>query len=234
MEDTIGDFWRMVSELSISTIVMISEVKLEYDAISFWPLTTESFTWNFLSDWRRAAQMSAVLGWRWNRIRSHSCQIHAERIVSVLHTPRIQCYQFQNQRHNKSDTIPIQRMANGRRWSAGSNAWHAGAGRSGTIGAQQHQFRSVGTDCCSLQVSAKQHFRIEINQLRHHSNIFIRSSHGTDRSSIFVTLCILVQQLRLEKKVDCCTVVRKLRSQRSQFLNSYVSQIAMTAVNCQI
>lgn len=51
----------------------------------------------------------------------------------------------------------------------------------------------------------------------------IRSSHGTDRSSIFVTLCILVQQLRLEKKVDCCTVVRKLRSQRSQFLNSYVS-----------
>lgn len=26
MEDTIGDFWRMISEQSISTIVMISEV----------------------------------------------------------------------------------------------------------------------------------------------------------------------------------------------------------------
>lgn len=48
-------------------------------------------------------------------------------------------------------------------------------------------------------------------------------SLGTDRSSIFVTLCILVQQLRLEKKVDVCTVVRKLRSQRSQFLSTYVS-----------
>lgn len=51
----------------------------------------------------------------------------------------------------------------------------------------------------------------------------IRSSLGTDRSSMFVTLYILVQQLRLEKKVDVCTFVRKLRSQRSQFLSTYVS-----------
>lgn len=38
-----------------------------------------------------------------------------------------------------------------------------------------------------------------------------------------MTLCILVQQLRLEKKVDICTIVRKLRTQRPQFLNTYVS-----------
>lgn len=56
-------------------------------------------------------------------------------------------------------------------------------------------------------------------------------SLGTDRSSIFVTLCILVQQLRLEKKVDVCTVVRKLRSQRSQFLSTYVSDDFHSLIN---
>lgn len=52
---------------------------------------------------------------------------------------------------------------------------------------------------------------------------FQSNSKGTDRSSIFVAMSILVQQLRLEKKVDICTVVRKLRSQRPQMIDSYVS-----------
>lgn len=66
---------------------------------------------------------------------------------------------------------------------------------------------------------------IETSKLNENLRIFYLffSSLGTDRSSIFVTLCILVQQLRLEKKIDVCTVVRKLRSQRPQFLNTFVS-----------
>lgn len=48
-------------------------------------------------------------------------------------------------------------------------------------------------------------------------------SLGTERSSIYVAMCILVQHLRTEKKVDMCTVARKLRSQRSTMLDTYVS-----------
>lgn len=32
MEETIGDFWRMISEQSISTIVMISEVREQMES----------------------------------------------------------------------------------------------------------------------------------------------------------------------------------------------------------
>lgn len=50
---------------------------------------------------------------------------------------------------------------------------------------------------------------------------FVINSKGTDRSSIFVAMSILVQQLRLEKKVDICTLVRKLRAQRLGIIDSY-------------
>lgn len=53
------------------------------------------------------------------------------------------------------------------------------------------------------------------------NHIFIFSL-GTDRSSIFIVMCILVQQLRVEKKIDICSTVRKLRSQRNLLIDSYV------------
>lgn len=52
---------------------------------------------------------------------------------------------------------------------------------------------------------------------------FFFNSLGTERSSIYVAMCILVQHLRTEKKVDICTTTRKLRSQRNMVLDSYVS-----------
>lgn len=58
---------------------------------------------------------------------------------------------------------------------------------------------------------------------------FINVSHhifskGTDRSSIFVAMCVLVQQLRLEKRVDIRVTTQKLRTQRARMIdlvNSY-------------
>uniref|UniRef100_A0A1B0DE13 protein-tyrosine-phosphatase n=1 Tax=Phlebotomus papatasi TaxID=29031 RepID=A0A1B0DE13_PHLPP len=44
---------------------------------------------------------------------------------------------------------------------------------------------------------------------------------GSDRSSIFVAMCFLVEQLRAEKRVDICTTVRKLRSQRNAMIDTY-------------
>lgn len=48
---------------------------------------------------------------------------------------------------------------------------------------------------------------------------------GSDRSSMFVGLSILVQQLRVERRVDIFTVTRKLRSQRQSMISTYVSYL---------
>jgi protein-tyrosine phosphatase len=54
-------------------------------------------------------------------------------------------------------------------------------------------------------------------------SMVVHCSLGSDRSSMFVGLNILVQQLRIEKRVDIFTVTRKLRSQRNGLINSFVS-----------
>lgn len=48
-------------------------------------------------------------------------------------------------------------------------------------------------------------------------------SFGAERSSMFVGLSILVQQLRVEKRVDIFTTVRKLKSQRQEMISTFVS-----------
>ncbi|CAH0562390.1 unnamed protein product [Brassicogethes aeneus] len=53
------------------------------------------------------------------------------------------------------------------------------------------------------------------------ASMVVHCNLGSDRSSMFVGLTILVQQLRTEKRVDIFTVVRKLRSQRHALINSY-------------
>lgn len=53
---------------------------------------------------------------------------------------------------------------------------------------------------------------------------------GADRSSMFVGLSILVQQLRVEHRVDIFIVTRKLRSQRQAMISGYVSIIRNNAV----
>lgn len=58
----------------------------------------------------------------------------------------------------------------------------------------------------------------------------ISFSLGTERSSIYVAMCILVQHLRTEKKVDICTTTRKLRSQRNMLLDTYVSTYSIQSV----
>lgn len=47
---------------------------------------------------------------------------------------------------------------------------------------------------------------------------------GSDRSSMFVALSILVQQLRTERRVDIFTTTKKLRSQRHGMIGSFVSR----------
>lgn len=48
---------------------------------------------------------------------------------------------------------------------------------------------------------------------------------------MFVALSILIQQLRTERKLDVCTVARKLRSQRLGMLQTFVSSLLPDIVN---
>ncbi|KAJ8982827.1 hypothetical protein NQ317_010448 [Molorchus minor] len=52
-------------------------------------------------------------------------------------------------------------------------------------------------------------------------SMVVHCNLGSDRSSMFVGLSILVQQLRTERRVDIFTVTRKLRSQRQALINTY-------------
>ncbi|XP_044741511.1 tyrosine-protein phosphatase 69D [Chrysoperla carnea] len=49
----------------------------------------------------------------------------------------------------------------------------------------------------------------------------VHCCYGSDRSSMFVDICILIQQLRIEKRVDIFATTRKLRSQRSCMINTF-------------
>nr|XP_022914694.1 tyrosine-protein phosphatase 69D [Onthophagus taurus] len=53
------------------------------------------------------------------------------------------------------------------------------------------------------------------------SPMAVHCNMGSDRSSIFVGLSILVQQLRIERRVDVFIVARKLRSQRQAMINTF-------------
>ncbi|KAL1493162.1 hypothetical protein ABEB36_011272 [Hypothenemus hampei] len=52
-------------------------------------------------------------------------------------------------------------------------------------------------------------------------SMIVHCNLGSDRSSMFVALSILVQQLRTERRVDVFTVTRKLRSQRHALINTF-------------
>lgn len=53
--------------------------------------------------------------------------------------------------------------------------------------------------------------------------LVVHCNLGSDRSSMFVSLSILVQQLRIEKRIDIFTNVKKLRSQRHGMIGTFVS-----------
>ncbi|KAG7296942.1 hypothetical protein JYU34_019839 [Plutella xylostella] len=50
---------------------------------------------------------------------------------------------------------------------------------------------------------------------RPHTPLCVHCTYGTERSSMFVALCILISQLRAERRVDVNCVARKVRSQRA-------------------
>ncbi|XP_049820439.1 tyrosine-protein phosphatase 69D isoform X3 [Aethina tumida] len=65
------------------------------------------------------------------------------------------------------------------------------------------------------------HAQASVIRNEYSASMVVHCNLGSDRSSMFVGLTILVQQLRIEKRVDIFTVTRKLRSQRQGLISSY-------------
>ncbi|XP_069693184.1 tyrosine-protein phosphatase 69D isoform X2 [Periplaneta americana] len=170
LESTIADFWRMVSEQSISTLVMLSDLgDGSKKCIRYWP--DDEISHEHI---------------RVKYIQSESCPYYTRRELSVTNT--------------KTDENVV-----------------------------VTQFQYNGWPTVEGEVPEVTRGLIElVDQTQNHQEahggsgpIAVHCSCGSDRSSMFVALSILVQQLRTEKRVDIFTATRKLRSQRHGMLQTF-------------
>jgi len=170
LESTTADFWRMVSEQCISTLVMLSDLgEGSKKCIRYWPddeISHEHIHVRY--------------------IQSESCPYYTRRELNVANTKtdeNIMVTQFQY------------------------NGWPTVEG----------EVPEVTRGLIELVDQTQNH------QEAHGGSgpIAVHCSCGSDRSSMFVALSILVQQLRTEKRVDIFTATRKLRSQRHGMLQTF-------------
>ncbi|PNF23076.1 Tyrosine-protein phosphatase 69D [Cryptotermes secundus] len=170
LESTIADFWRMVSEQSITTLVMLSDLgDGSKKCIRYWPddeISLEHIHVKY--------------------IQSESCPYYTRRELCVTNT--------------KTDENVV-----------------------------VTQFQYNGWPTVEGEVPEVTRGLIElVDQTQNHQEahggsgpIAVHCNCGSDRSSMFVALSILVQQLHTEKRVDIFTATRKLRSQRHGMLQTF-------------
>uniref|UniRef100_A0A336KPC3 protein-tyrosine-phosphatase n=1 Tax=Culicoides sonorensis TaxID=179676 RepID=A0A336KPC3_CULSO len=177
IDTTIADFWRMVLEQGVNTIVMISEIG---DAPNKCP--------RYWADDEIQYENIKI-----KYIQSESGPYYTRRefIVSSV--------------KNTEDTIQVTQFQ--------YQGWPTVEG----------EVPEVTRGICEIVNQAQKHHNSQAARSEYvgPGPILVHCNMGTDKSSIFVAMCILIQQLRLEKKVDICTTTRKLRSQRNLMIDSY-------------
>ncbi|KYN14909.1 Tyrosine-protein phosphatase 69D, partial [Trachymyrmex cornetzi] len=168
LEITITDFWRMISEQCISTIVMLSDLNEgPRKCPRYWP--DDETDYDHI---------------RVRYIHSESCPYYTRREFCILNT--------------KTD-------------------------ESGVV--KQYQYH--GWPTVEGEVPEVTRGLIELvdqtltNDTEVSGSLVVHCSYGSDRSSMFVALSILVQQLRTEKRVDIFTTTKKLRSQRHGMISTF-------------
>ncbi|XP_076237870.1 protein tyrosine phosphatase 69D [Calliopsis andreniformis] len=168
LETTIADFWRMISEQSISTIVMLSDLNEgPRKCPRYWP------------DDEGAHDHIRV-----RYIQSESCPYYTRREFSVSNMK------------TDENVVVTQYQYHG---------WPTVEGEVPEV--TRGLIELVNQTLTNVPESS--------------GSLVVHCSYGSDRSSMFVALSILVQQLRTEKRIDVFTTTKKLRSQRHGMISTF-------------
>ncbi|XP_072401913.1 tyrosine-protein phosphatase 69D isoform X2 [Diabrotica undecimpunctata] len=196
LEGTINDFWRMVSEQGISVIVMISEVG-EGKCPRYWPEEEAHYDHIHV-----------------RYVQAESCPYYTRRemIIKSRDGEDQKVTHLQYHGWPTVDGENLSRLLLPPIFTINFTFLQQGA--------------SIET---SFQVPEVTRGLIELVDFSQavlvkngcSPSMVVHCNLGSDRSSMFVGLSILVQQLRTERRVDVFTITRKLRSQRQAMINSY-------------
>ncbi|XP_034937017.1 tyrosine-protein phosphatase 69D isoform X2 [Chelonus insularis] len=168
LDTTIADFWRMISEQCISTIVMLSDLSEgPRKCPRYWP--EDEVAYEHI---------------RVRYIQSESCPYYTRRELCVENT--------------KTDETAVVTQYQYHGWP--------------TVEGEVPEVTRGLIELVDQTLS---------NDVESTVPIVVHCSFGSDRSSMFVALSILVQQLRTEKRVDIFTTTKKLRSQRHGMISSF-------------
>ncbi|XP_071455284.1 tyrosine-protein phosphatase 69D [Hetaerina americana] len=170
LEVTIADFWRMISEQGITTLVMLSDLgEGPKKCLRYWP--DDEVSHDHI---------------KVKYIQSESCPYYTRREFSVTNSKTDENFIVTQFQYNGWPTVEgeVPEVTRGLIELVDQT--------------QSHQETNGGT-----------------------GPITVHCSCGAERSSIFVALSILVQQMRTEKRVDIFTATRKLRSQRHGMLQTF-------------
>ncbi|KAJ1525691.1 hypothetical protein ONE63_008902 [Megalurothrips usitatus] len=185
LETTCADFWRMLSEQCISTLVMLSDKRPTSEENNSGDNSRKCFRY-----WPEPDDETMYDHIRVRYIQSESCPYYTRREFSVTNTK------------NNESTSVTQFQYHG---------WPTVEG----------QVPEVTRGLIELADQAQSHQTTQQTSEGTTGPIVVHCMTGSDRSSMFVALSILIQQLRTEKKIDVCTVSRKLRSQRPGMLQTF-------------
>lgn len=174
LPNTLSDFWRMISEQCVSTLVMLSDLgDGPKKCIRYWPEPDDESCYDNI---------------KVRYIQSESCPYYTRREFAVTNMK------------NDDSIITTQYQYNG---------WPTVEGEVPEVTrgliqlvdhTQENRAAAEGTP----------------------GPMVVHCNLGAERSSIFVALSIIVQQLKTEKSVDIFTTARKLRCQRQLMLQNYV------------
>ncbi|XP_049806614.1 tyrosine-protein phosphatase 69D [Schistocerca nitens] len=170
LEVTIPDFWRMILEQNVSTLVMLSDLgDGPKKCLRYWPDDEAVY------DHVRVKYLD-----------NESCPYYTRRELSVSNI-------------KTDETVVVTQFQ--------YNGWPTVEG----------EVPEVTRGLIELVDQTQNHQESQGGS----APIVVHCSCGSDRSSMFVALSILVQQLRTEKRVDIFTTTRKLRSQRHGMLQTF-------------
>lgn len=168
LETTIADFWRMISEQCISTIVMLSDLNEgPRKCPRYWP--DDEATYDHI---------------KVRYIQSESCPYYTRREFCVSNT--------------KTDESVVVTQYQYHGWP--------------TVEGEVPEVTRGLIELVNQTLTSDSELS---------GSLVVHCSYGSDRSSMFVALSILVQQLQTEKRVDIFTTTKKLRSQRHGMISTF-------------